>query len=338
MVDSPGKMTLWAIEIFVAAVEEGTISLAAKRLSASPSSVSQQLTNLEAALGVQLLDRSTRPMELTSAGALFLRRAQAILAEATQAKAELAVFNYSQMIRLRLGIVDDFDADVTPGLMAQLAKKLSGCQFLLESGASYSLASALESRSMDVVVAADLDLTEDWMEVHPILTEPFLVAAPKGHVDPQGDVLEQLLKLPFIRYSSRQMMGRQIEAHLSRQRITLPNRFEFDSYHAILCMVSQGAGWTITTPLGYMRAKRFKAEVDVMPLPFKGISRSISLIARKSVLGGIPDDIATIIRPLAQKMMVEPCVEELPWLDGKFRILSDDAAIPAAPPVDIPPN
>lgn len=337
MVDSPGKMTLWAIEIFVAAVEEGTISLAAKRLSASPSSVSQQLTNLEAALGVQLLDRSTRPMELTSAGALFLRRAQAILGEATQAKAELAVFNYSKMIRLRLGMVDDFDADVTPALMAQLAKKLSGCQFLLESGASYSLASALESRSMDIVVAADLDLTADWMEVHPVMTEPFLVAAPKGYVDQNGDVLEQLLRLPFIRYSSRQMMGRQIEAHLSRQRITLPNRFEFNSYHAILCMVSQGTGWTITTPLGYMRAKRFKADVEVMPLPFKGLSRSISLIARKDGLGSIPNDISNIIRPLVQEMMIDPCVEELPWLEGKFRLLEADATIPAAPPLDASP-
>ncbi|MEO1562699.1 MAG: LysR family transcriptional regulator [Pseudomonadota bacterium] len=338
MVDSPGKMTLWAIEIFVAAVEEGTISLAAKRLSASPSSVSQQLTNLEAALGVQLLDRSTRPMELTSAGALFLRRAQAILSEATQAKAELAVFNYSKMIRLRLGMVDDFDADVTPALMAELARTMSGCQFLLESGASYGLANALESRSMDVVVAADLDLTADWMEVHPVLTEPFLIAAPKGFVDKDRDILEQLLKLPFIRYSSRQMMGRQIEAHLSRQRITLPNRFEFDSYHAILCMVSQGTGWTITTPLGYMRAKRFQSEVDVMPLPFKGLSRSISLIARNGVLGSIPSDVSAFLRPLAQRMLVEPCVEELPWLDGKFRVLNDDSIVPAAAPEAPPPR
>ncbi|PCH93121.1 MAG: LysR family transcriptional regulator, partial [Rhodobacteraceae bacterium] len=75
MVDTLGKVTLLAMEVFVAAVEEGTISLAAKRLGASPSSVSQHITNLEAALGVALLNRATRPMGLTSAGALFLRRA-----------------------------------------------------------------------------------------------------------------------------------------------------------------------------------------------------------------------------------------------------------------------
>ncbi len=320
MVDIPGKMTLWAIEIFVAAVEEGTISLAAKRLKASPSSVSQQLTNLEAALGVLLLNRSSRPMELTSAGALFLRRAETILAEATQAKAELAVFNYSQMIRLRLGMIDDLDADVTPALMAGLSKQLTGCQFLLESGSSYRLVADLESRHMDVVVAADLDTAADWMEVFPILTEPFVVAAPKGVIDPSGDVLEQLLRLPFIRYSSLQMMGRQIEAHLSRQRINMPNKFEFDSYHAILCMVASGSGWTMTTSLGYLRARRFHDDVDVMPLPFKELSRSISLVARKGVLDTIPADIAARVKPLIKDMLVDPCVEKFPWMKKKFHI------------------
>ena len=47
MVESPGRITLWGIEIFVAAAEEKSISSTAKRLSASPSAISQQLTNLE---------------------------------------------------------------------------------------------------------------------------------------------------------------------------------------------------------------------------------------------------------------------------------------------------
>ena len=51
MVESPGRITLWGIEIFVAAAEESSISAAAKRLSASPSAISQQISNLEAGMG-----------------------------------------------------------------------------------------------------------------------------------------------------------------------------------------------------------------------------------------------------------------------------------------------
>ncbi len=319
--ETPGKFSLWAIEIFVAAVEEGSVSLAAKRLGASVSSISQQLTNLETALGATLLDRSKRPQQVTSAGALFLRRAQTILSETNQAKAELAVFNFSQMTRLRLGMIDDFDADVTPALMSTLAQDMKGCQFLLESGSSYALAEALESRSMDVIVAADLDITATWMEVYPLLADPFVLAAPKGMIDQSMPVLDQLLKHPFIRYSSRQMMGRQIEAHLARQRINLPNRFEFDSYHAILSMVASNAGWTVTTPLGYLRAQRFHDAVDILPLPFKALSRNISLIARKDAMERIPRDIANRLRPMITDMLVVPCVAEFDWLADKLRIL-----------------
>ena len=320
MVETPGKLSLWAIEVFIAVVEEGSVSAAAKRLSASISSVSQQLTNLENALAAVLVDRTTRPQQVTPAGALFLKRAQTILAEANQAKAELAVFNLSKMTRLRLGVIEDFDADVTPILMTQLAGALKGCQFLLESASSYGLASSLESRSLDMVVAADLDITATWMEVHTLLSEPFLVAAPKGAIDQSGDVFAQLQSLPFVRYSSRQMMGRQIEAHLARQRITLENRFEFGSYHAILSMIASGNGWTVTTPLGYMCAQRFHGNVEVMPLPFKALSRSISLIVRKGEMEAIAEDVAGLMRPLIRDKLVDPCVAQFPWLEGKFRV------------------
>lgn len=322
MVDSPGKITLWSVEVFIAAVEEGSVSAAAKRLSASVSSVSQQLTNLETALGAVLIDRTKRPQELTSAGGLFLRRAQTILAEVNQAKAELAVFNYSQMTRLRLGMIDDFDADVTPALMSRLAKSMKGCQFLLESGTSYALADGLESRSMDIIVAADLDITAPWMEVHPLMSDPFVLAVPKGWLR-DGDPLDQLLSFPFIRYSSRQMMGRQIEAHLSRLRINLPNRFEFDSYHAILAMVAAGEGWAITTPLGYLRAQRFHDAVDMRPLPVKALSRSISLISRADALDRIPGEIAGALRPMIRDMLIAPSVAEYPWLADKLRLAGD---------------
>lgn len=320
MVDSPGKLSLWAIEVFIAAVEEGSVSAAAKRLSASISSVSQQLTNLENALGATLINRTTRPQQLTSAGSLFLRRAETILSEANQARAELAVFNFSQMSRLRLGVIEDFDSDVTPFLMTKLASALTNCHFLLESGSSYALAEALESRSLDVVVAADLDITQNWMEVHTLMTEPFVAVVPKGAVPAGDDPLDQLLSMPFVRYSSRQMMGRQIEAHLARSRIRLPNRFEFGSYHAILSMVAAGNGWTITTPLGYMTAQRFHAAVDVLPLPMKSLSRSISLIARAGEMETIPQDIAGLMRPLIRDRLVAPCVARFPWLEDSFRV------------------
>lgn len=313
------RITLWGIEIFLAVIESGGVSSAAKSLNSSPSSVSQQITNLETSLGARLIDRTARPLSLTTAGSLFLRRARLIMSEAAQAHSELMHLDLSQLRRLSLGMIEDFDADVTPRLISDMGASLSNCHFVLETGASYHLASMLENRALDVIVAADLDLKASWMECHPLLDDPFIVAAPPGAIDPKGDVLAQLLALPFIRYSARQMMGQQIEAHLKALNISIPHRFELDSYHAIMAMVASGAGWTITTPLGYTRAHRFRDGVSVMPLPFQPLARRIALFARRNAMDTMPQDIADRLRPLLRDMVIAPSVAQIPWLKDRLR-------------------
>ena len=124
MAEPEGRVTLWGIEVFVAAAEEGSISAAARRLGVSPSAVSQQLSGLETALGTVLLDRSGRPMPVTPAGAMFRRHAQTILNAASEARAELAMADLSGLTTLRLGVIEDFDSDVTPRLLSTLARDL----------------------------------------------------------------------------------------------------------------------------------------------------------------------------------------------------------------------
>lgn len=314
MAETQGRITLWGIEVFLAAAEELSISAAARRLGASPSAVSQQLTNLEAALGTALLNRNERPMSLTPSGALFRRRGQTILNEAVRARAELALQDPSSLTQLRLGMIEDFDADVTPRLLRDMAGELTQCQFLLETGASHRLVDRLDARALDVIVAADMGAEADWMEVHPILTEPFVAAVPRGAVAPGADVLATLRGLPLILYTERHYMGRMIAAHLARQNLTLSYRYELDSYHAIMAMVAAGVGWTILTPLGFMAAHRFRDQAHVLPLPFAPLARTISLTARRGVLQDIPQRMAVRLRPLVTELVLRPSLARMPWL------------------------
>ena len=315
MSDTQGRVTLWGIEIFLAVAEEGAISAAARRLGVSPSAISQQLTGLEAALGAVLLDRSVRPMGLTPAGSMFRRHAQTILNAEAEARADLAVADLSGLTTLRLGMIEDFDAEVTPRLLSALASDLKGCRFLLETGASHRLLDLLEARALDVVVAADLgsEAADDgWREVHPLLAEPFVAVAPYGRSH-EG--------LPLIQYTVRHLMGRQIAAHLARLNIRLAHRYELDSYRAILAMVAAGEGWTILTPLALHHAAAMSAAVDVTPLPFAPLERTLSLSARDGVLRDMPGQIAGRLRVLMQAQVVEPALAKWPWMSGALRVL-----------------
>ncbi|WP_368187351.1 LysR family transcriptional regulator [Aestuariibius sp. HNIBRBA575] len=314
-----GKVTLWGIEVFVATAEETSISAAARRLNTSPATVSQQLSNLEGAIGTQLLNRSERPVSMTPAGEMFLRRANTILNEADQARAELAQADLSRLTRFRLGMVEDFDADVTPRILSLMAEEMKSAQFLLETGASHWLSDLLDTRALDVIVAADMGVATDGMEIHPLMVEPFVAAVPKGVI--KGDkVLKQLRQMPLIQYTNRHYMGRLITAHLARQNIRLTSRFELDSYHAILAMVAEGAGWAIMTPLGWQRAHRFRDAIDIIELPGDPLTRTISLTTRADVMGTMPALMAAHLRPMLQELIVTPTCARLPWLGDTMRV------------------
>lgn len=314
MSQAQGRVTLWGVEVFLAVAEEGSISAAARRLAVSPSAISQQLAGIESALGAALLDRSNRPLGLTAAGAVFRPHAQAMLNAEAEARAALARADLRGLVTLRLGVIEDFDAQVTPRLLSALAADLPGCRFILETGPSHRLLDMLETRALDIAVTAEYGAQarpEDWREVHPLMQEPFVAVLPaKGNFD-----------APFIQYTTRHLMGRQIAAHLAAQGLVPAQRFELDSYRAILSMVAEGEGWSILTPLALDHGTRFIQSIRVEPLPILPMVRRLTLSARQGALAEIPGLISQHLRQLIETGVMAPAHQKMPWLMPDLRLL-----------------
>src|SRR5260370_41854821 len=83
-------MELRHLRYFIAVAEEGSLTLAAKkRLHTAQPSLSRQIRDLEHGVGVKLITRSVRGIELTAAGKAFLDHARLALTQA-EAAAEAA--------------------------------------------------------------------------------------------------------------------------------------------------------------------------------------------------------------------------------------------------------
>lgn len=79
------------LEMLVLVAERGSLSAAARQLGISPSAVSKTMSRLEARLGVQLLQRSTRRMQLTPEGSQLYERGKRVLADLDELEACVAV-------------------------------------------------------------------------------------------------------------------------------------------------------------------------------------------------------------------------------------------------------
>lgn len=314
-------VTLRGLEVFTALAASGSVAQAAATTGLSQPAVSQQLRNLETALGADLVDHGRRPMRLTQAGRSFLGRAETVLSELRLAQSELTVMDLSHLSRLTLGLIDDFDNDLTPRLATILADSMTRCQFKLVTAASHEVSAAVEARDLHMGVAASAGQVGPGVVEYPLVRDPFILVAPRGAVRQAADI--QGTGLPFLRYARELLIARQIDAHMARQKIEIESRFEIGSHLALMAMVARRIGWAVTTPLGYQRAARFKDEIDAFALPFGAFSRRISLYAGSDYADQVPQDLARTLRALVQSQMIDPVISRLPWLAGDLRILED---------------
>jgi len=117
------------LRYFVTVAEERHFGRAAERLHMAQPPLSQQIRRLEAEVGVELFVRTTRRVDLTAAGAAYLERARAILAEVDDAADEARRVAAGAVGRLAIGCVGSATYSLLPDLSRRLAEELPGVDF-----------------------------------------------------------------------------------------------------------------------------------------------------------------------------------------------------------------
>src|SRR5512132_3132481 len=105
---------------FVAVAEHGNFTRAAEELHVAQQAVSQQIRVLEATLAVTLVDRSSRRVELTPAGAVFLADAKRLLAASDRAVERVQAAARGELGTLRLVYTLVTAYETTPSLLELL--------------------------------------------------------------------------------------------------------------------------------------------------------------------------------------------------------------------------
>lgn len=172
-------ISLRQLEYFVAAARHGSAARAAEAIGVSQPSISKAIADLEAQWGEALfVRRHARGLDLTAAGAVRSRDAQALLdgARSLQGPRTAAVAGV-----LRLGFLSTLGARWVPALLAQMQRRHPGIALELVEGDIASLTQQVEGGELDAALQYNTGLARPRMELLPVAALPPYVLLPHRH-------------------------------------------------------------------------------------------------------------------------------------------------------------
>ncbi|MFD8481569.1 LysR family transcriptional regulator [Kitasatospora sp. NPDC059673] len=195
-------MELRQLEVVVAVAEEGGFTAAARRLHLVQSAVSGTVRTLEKELGVQLFERTTHRVGLTSAGAAFVPAARAALRAAELARAAAdesrgvlrGVLTIGTMQGVWLGL---------DRVLGELRTEHPGLTIRLRQAAAVDIRAGLRDGTVDAAIVAFDRQQQRGLTVRSLACEPMVLAAAPGRAFAHPDRVrfEELPGLPFVDFA-----------------------------------------------------------------------------------------------------------------------------------------
>jgi DNA-binding transcriptional LysR family regulator len=143
-------MELRHLRYFIAVAEDLHFGRAAERLHIAQSALSQQILSLESELGVSLLHRTKRRVQLTAAGVGFLEDARSIMVQVGQAKERSQRVARGEIGQLRIGFTILSLHSVLPPILQSLRQSYPEVQITLHEMTTQAQLEALRTEQIDV--------------------------------------------------------------------------------------------------------------------------------------------------------------------------------------------
>ena len=269
-------MELRHLRYFVAVAEERSLTLAAeRRLHTSQPSLSRQIRDLEYEVGVQLMTRSARGVELTEAGRVFLDHARLALAQVGAAREAARRAAQPAKPSFALGFLTGQEMDWLPEAMRILRDELPNIEVTVLSQYSPDLAAALMRGKLDLAFLRREAQAPD-LVFKLVTKEPLLVVLPSDHRLASREAIgpQEIAGETFISVSNTAPTLRVvIDDYLRRSGIDIRPVHEVDNLAMAMSLVASTRGVALLPAY----AQNFLPR-SVISRPIKGDVPTIDLV------------------------------------------------------------
>ncbi|NMG73493.1 LysR family transcriptional regulator [Aromatoleum diolicum] len=275
------KIDFDGIQAFVVIAELGGFSKAAEHLHVTQTALTRRVQKLESYLGLRLLDRTTRYVELTAVGREFLPQAKAIVGEMTLAVGRMKDMSKHARGSFTLACVPTMASHVLPAVIRRYAEAHPGNRVRLIDTSAFEVRDAVLHGQAEIGIGIPTDRHPDLIETL-LLEEPLMFFCREEHPLSKmksvtwSDMRETELVVVSSMTATRVFMDYQ----LAKRGISLSGAYEVQHHATAISLVAAGVGTAILPASTLEEGAR--PGVCRIPLVSPVVKRKITLLRRKN--------------------------------------------------------
>lgn len=276
------RFDLVDLRLFRDVAEARSITHGAERTHLALASASARIRGMEEALGVALLKRGRRGVDLTDAGRSLLDHARIVLHQIETMRGDLGI--YSRGLKGTVRVLSNTAAisEHLPALLADFLAANPTIDIDLEERASPAISAAIAAGDADIGIASQAAIVEG-VESHPFRTDRLVLIVPRNHrlAGRRHVAFAELLDQDFVGLGRGAALDEHLAGHAARLGRTLRLRVRVNGLDAVCAMVAAGVGVSIV-PMTAARRHRQSLALDCIRLDDPWAVRQLAICVRNS--------------------------------------------------------
>ena len=281
------SVKLHALQAFVAAIEDGSLRSAGRRLGYSQPALTKMIKDLECELAAPLLVRNARGVIPTDQGRLLLEHARRVHTELVQARQQIAQLGGVMRGELRISASASALARLVPQALRSFAPEFPGIRLRVSEGCYGEQIEKLRDGASDIAIA-DLpaSMADEEFQVHGLMASRMAVVARRGSAQARASTLRELAEANWVH------LGATAERACARSLFQAsgldaePVDVAANTTLALLSLVLH-AGYVGLIPAECLEIAAAEGAVQIVSLPIPELPIKIGALVRTHSLNGL---------------------------------------------------
>jgi DNA-binding transcriptional LysR family regulator len=274
------RFDLVDLQLFIAVAETRSITRGAGRVYLALASASERIKGLEASLGVSLLKRGRRGVELTSAGESLLDHARIVIHNVDALRGDLASFASGARASVHLLANTSGLSEYLPKALAAFLAEHPRISIDVEERESGEIANAIASGAADVGLAAEHALPEGIERIPFSEDRLVLVTTRQDELASRRQIdFREVVERDFVGLITSSALHAHVAGHAARLGARLRFRARLNNFDAIGQMVAAGIGVAVMPEVAARRCAR-SMKINVVRIRDSWANRRLAICAR----------------------------------------------------------